>query len=81
MVKTPDEASYMYAKKSFMAYLEEGRFSEDKKAKSLTWIIGIIRASGVRGPELQLIFHETVAYGDPKMHQLVMGECQQHGWL
>lgn len=76
-VKSVHEAARRYAEKSLMAFLEGGKYSRDHKPKSLTWILGVIESSGIRGSELMTIFQGLSGYGDSDRLQSVFHECQQ----
>jgi hypothetical protein len=71
--KTVQEALENYARKSLMAFL--------KGKKTLNWIIGIIRSSGVRGRELEEIFKQLQGYGSQERLQQAHEQCHKEGWL
>lgn len=80
-VKSVEESARRYAEKSFLAFLEAGRFSKDHKPKSLAWIMGVIRSSGVRGQTLSSIFQRHRGYGDSSRFDAAFEECQRRGWF
>lgn len=47
-VKDVETVTRNYAKKSLMTFLESGKYTKDKKPRSLNWIIGIIKSFGVK---------------------------------
>lgn len=74
MVKSVEDTTRNYARKSLMAFLDG--------EKTLNWIIGVIRSSGVRGSRLTEIFENLRGYeGNPVRYQEARTACREQGWL
>lgn len=80
-MKSLEESAIRYAEKSLMAFLEAGKYAKDRKPKTLAWIIGVIRASGVRGQDLDAILKRLQDYGDGNRYRQAVAECRRQGWL
>ncbi len=80
-MRTVEEGARRYAEKSLMAFLEGGRYSRDRKPRTLNWVVGVIRSSGVRGQQLQSVFQRQQIYGDPVLWQQAYAECETQGWF
>lgn len=80
-VKTPEVTRKRYAERSLKAFLEGGKYAKDHKPKTVNWVAGIIRASGVSGEDLQSIFSQLRDYGDQELYRQAYTECQRRGFL
>ena len=47
--------------------------------KNLSWIIGVIRSSGVRGQLLMRVFEELKDYGDRRRWEEALDACRRKG--
>jgi len=61
-VKDPEIGIRNYVKNSLKAFLEGGKYSKDRKAKTLNWITGVIRGSGISKEALAEIFNQLRDY-------------------
>lgn len=59
---TLEETVRSYVKGSLVAFIEGGKFARDKKPKSVNWLIGVIRHSGIAAVELPQIVDELKSY-------------------
>jgi len=80
-VKDVETLTRNYAKKSLITFLEDGKYTKDKKPRSLNWIIGIIKSSGVKEEKLKKIFSELENYGDRDLFKLVLEKCKKESLL
>lgn len=71
--KSVEETTRRYAQNSLRAYLEG--------AKTLNWIIGVIRSSGVRGNRLVDVFDRLRGYGDSVRYLEAKRACEDQGWM
>jgi hypothetical protein len=72
-MKTVETATRNYARKCLMAFLEGD--------KSLNWLLGVVRSSGVRGSRLSEVFDGLRDYGDRGRYEEAAAACRRHGWL
>ncbi len=73
MVKSVEETVKRYARNSLRAYLEG--------EKTLNWVVGIVRESGVRRQELADIFDFLKTHSETARYQEVYSKCKELGWL
>jgi len=72
-VKDLETTTKNYAKKSLMAFL--------KGEKTINWIIGVIKSSGIRREKLKVIFDRLQNYGDKKRFNLALEKCKEQGLI
>lgn len=65
-VKDIETAKRNYVKNSLKVFIEGGKYSKDGKAKTLNWITGVIRASGISKEALAEIFDQLRGYPQNK---------------
>lgn len=87
MIKVKDLEIWIrnYVKKSLRAFVEGGKYSKDGKAKTLNWITGIIRGSGISKEALAEIFERLRGYpqnGEENYRfSQIFEESQKQGYL
>lgn len=59
--------------KSLMTFLEG--------TKTLNWVVGEIRYSGLQGEPLKEVFDNLKDYGDSVRYNEALAACRKHGWL
>ena len=80
-VMSVEEIVRRYAKRSLMSFLEGGRYTKNHRPLSLSWIVGILESSGIRGRDLMEVFRELGGYDDPIKFAEVFAACQRRGWM
>lgn len=77
MSKTPSEIVDRYqlgtARGSLVAFLEG--------TQTLSWLIGMIRYSNVRGEKLLQLFAQWNDYGDTTRYNEAISKCQELAWF
>jgi len=73
MIKSMEEISRRYARGSLRAFLE-GK-------KNLSWVLGVIESSEVRGRGLSEIFEGQKGYGNSERYRKAFSACRDQGWL
>lgn len=84
-VKDPEITIRNYVKNSLKVFLEGGKYSKDRKPKTLNWITGVIRASGISKEALAEIFERLRGYpqnGEENYRfSQIFEESQKQGYL
>jgi hypothetical protein len=73
MAKSTEDVTRNYVRGALRAFLE-GK-------KTLNWVVGMVRSSGVRGQRLTEVFDSLKNYSDPSRHQEAFAACREQGWL
>jgi len=85
MVKNLNSTVKNYVRGSLQTYIDGGKYTKDKKPKSLNWIMGEIRNSGIKLELLKIVFDEIKNYPrtveDKNRLDLVLKECQKNNLL
>lgn len=82
MSRTPgvEETARRYVKKSLFTFLERGGQSKERDLQNLSWVVGVVRSSGVRGGHLAQILSDVQSEGVSTELGKVISECQRQGW-
>ena len=72
-IKDMETIKRRYAKNSLRAFLEG--------SQHLSWIIGVIRSSGISGQALDEFFREFQGCGDSLRFHAAYQACREQGWL
>ncbi len=75
-----EETARRYVKKSLITFLERSGQSKERTLQNLSWVVGVVRSSGVRGEHLATIFSEIQSEGVSTELGKVMAECRRQGW-
>jgi hypothetical protein len=73
MTKSVEDVTRNYARGALRAFLE-GK-------KTLNWVVGMVRSSGVKGQRLTEVFDNLKDYGDPGRYYEARTACHEQGWL
>ena len=73
MLATVETATRNYARGAIMAFLQ-GK-------KTLNWLLGTIRSSGVRGERLSELFESLQHYGESDRHVQAASASREQGLL
>lgn len=72
-MKSYEDWPYNYARGNLRAFI--------KGSKSLNWLLGTIKSSGVQGARLAEILENHRDYGNRERYEIAVIACQQQGWL
>ncbi|MSQ14103.1 MAG: hypothetical protein EXR47_08255 [Dehalococcoidia bacterium] len=75
-----EETTRLYVKKSLITFLERNGQSKDRDLQNLSWVVGVVRSSGVRGEHLATILSEIQSEGASMELGKVIAECQRQRW-
>ena len=84
-VKSLEDTIKKYIEKSLLSYIEGGKYTRDKRPKSINWIMGIIKKSGISKGKLEKIFDKLKSYPQDNEEKdrfhLVLKECEKQGFF
>jgi hypothetical protein len=75
-----EETARRYVKKSLITFLERSTQSNGRNPQNLSWVIGVVRSSGVRGDHLARILSDVQSEGASTELPKVIAECQRQRW-
>jgi hypothetical protein len=73
MPKSVEDVTRNYVRGALRAFLE-GK-------KTLNWLVGMVRSSGLKGQRLTEVFDNLKGYGDPARYQEALAACREQDWL
>lgn len=79
-VPSAEEVAGRYVKRSLITFLERSGQSKERNLQDLSWVVGVVRSSGVRGEHLGKIFSAVQSEAASTELPKVIAACQRQGW-